>query len=184
MPIRLAILGLDPVQREWLTAVEALRASGDVELVGVGHRAVALARDVADQFSSARPAAFDDLRNLLKETAPQVLLMDRPSNVGIDFLLSCCAEKIGIISLGPPVENLSEAQSLAEALEPRTHLLYVWPRMADSFAYRHCAQADEFVQPIRFAAARWLAASHALARRRPGRLRGGGGGTRPNRRHR
>jgi len=193
MLIRLAILGLDPVQREWLTAVDALRVAGEIDLVGVGHRSLALAKDVADQFQNMtgqqgsllhsgksggrgdRPAAFDDLRLLLKDTAPQVLLMDRPSNVGIDFILACVNQDIGVLSLGPPVENVAEAQALADVLTPRTHLLYVWPRLADAFAFRHCTQAEEFVRPIRFASATWLGMNHALAKTAGAKGAGGGG---------
>jgi predicted dehydrogenase len=164
MPIRLAILGLDPVQHEWLDAVDALREAGEVELVGVGHRSLSLARDVAENFATDRPAAFDDLRLLLKDTAPQVILMDRPSNVGIDFILACATQEIGILSLGPPVENVAEAQELAGALEARTHLLYVWPRLADSFAYRQCMQGEVTLHPIKFASATWLGMNHALAK--------------------
>ena len=110
------------------------------------------------------PPVFDDLRLFLKEAAPQVIVMDRPSNVSIDFLRSCAEQGIGVLSLGPPVENLAEAQVLGEALEARTQLLYIWPRFTDSPAYRRCTQAEEFVRPIRFAAANWIGMNHALAK--------------------
>ncbi|HVT82410.1 MAG TPA: hypothetical protein VHM90_17340 [Phycisphaerae bacterium] len=189
MVLRLAILGLETSQREWLDAVAALRASGEIELVGIGHENLAGGRGIAAMFKGAvagetaearggRPSeggtpsgtpsgdvpAFDDLRQLLKEAAPQVILMDRPSTATIEFLLACAAQEIGILSLGPPVESLAEAQALAEALEARTRLLYVWPRFADAPASAHCAQADEFVRPIRFASATWLGINYALAK--------------------
>jgi predicted dehydrogenase len=164
MPIRLAILGLDPQQREWLAAVDLLRAAGDIDLVAVAHRSQALAKDLADQFATARPPAFDDLRLLIQETAPQILLLDRPSNVGLEFLLTCITQKIGILSLGPPIENVPEAQALADILEPRSHLLYIWPRFAGAFAYQQCVQAEGFIQPIRFASAHWLGMNPALAK--------------------
>jgi hypothetical protein len=110
------------------------------------------------------PAVFDDLRLFLKEAAPQVIVMDRPSNVSVDFLRSCAEQGIGVVSLGPPVENLAEAQALSEVLEAQTQLLYIWPRFTDSPAYRRCTQADEFVRPIKFAAATWMGMNHALAK--------------------
>ncbi|HUO10392.1 MAG TPA: Gfo/Idh/MocA family oxidoreductase [Phycisphaerae bacterium] len=164
MAVRLAILGVDPIQREWLEAVEALALEGRVELAGVGHRTLSLAKDTADFFRGVRAPVFDDLRMMLKEAAPQVILMDRPANATVEFLVACAEQGIGVLSLGPPVENVAEAQALAEALEPKTQLLYIWPRFADSEAYRRCTGADEFVRPIKFAAAAWLGMNYALAK--------------------
>jgi predicted dehydrogenase len=166
MPVRLAILGLDMVQRPWLDALKALGAAGEVQLVAVGHHAGALCRDVAGYFKQPIPV-FDDLRLLLKETAPAAILMDRPPNAPLEFLRTCVSQGIAIFSLGPPVESLAEAQALADMLEPRTHLLHIWPRFVDSPAWRHCAQADEFLRPIRFASASWLGVNHALAKAHP-----------------
>ncbi len=161
---RLAILGLDTFQHDWLAAIAALRATGEIDLVAIGHHSAAAARDVAEIFKPQGPIpAFDDPRRLLQDAAPQVLLMDRPANVALDFLITCAAQGIAILSLGPPVESLAEAQALAAALEPRTHLLYIWPRFADSPAARRCAQADDYLRPIRFASASWLGINHALA---------------------
>jgi predicted dehydrogenase len=101
---------------------------------------------------------------MLKAGAPQVIVMDRPANVTIDFLLACVSQEIAILSLGPPVESFFEAQALAGVLEQRSRLLYIWPRFADAPASRHAAQADDFVRPIRFASASWLGLNHALAR--------------------
>jgi predicted dehydrogenase len=182
MAIRLAILGVDPIQREWLEAVGTLIAEGEIELVGVGHRAVSLAKDTADFFGAMKPAVFDDLRVLLQETGggamPQVILIDRPSNVPVEFLVACAKQGVGLLSLGPPVESVAEAQALAEVLDAKSHLLYIWPRFADSAAYRRCTQADEFVRPIKFAAATWLGMNHALAKAAEGRgAEGREGGT-------
>src|SRR4051812_30861691 len=167
MAVRLAILGLNPLRHEWLTAVEKLRANQELELVAAGHETIAMAKDIADFFESQNVPAYDDLRLLLKETAPQVMLMDRPTNASVEFVLTCASQEIGVFSLGPPVENVVEAHALAEVLEARSRLLYVWPRFADSYAYRHCAQADDFVRPIRFAAATWIGMNHALAKAAP-----------------
>ena len=171
MAVKLAILGLDLIQRDWLEAVAALRAAGEIEVAGVGHSTLALAKDLADALKSpsatgtaTAPAAFDDLRLMLKETTPNVILMDRPSNATLEFLLSCLAQNVAILSLGPPVESFAEAQSLAAAIEPRSHLLYIWPRFADAPASRHFVQADDFVRPFRFASASWMGMNHALAK--------------------
>ncbi len=171
MSLPVAIIGLDPVQRDWLSAAADLRAAGEIEIVSVGHRAPAPARDIADAIGAADPTraappAFDDLRTLLNETAPKVILLDRPTDAPLEFLLSCISQGIGILSLGPPVESFAEAQRLAEALEPRSHLLYIWPHFADAPAFRHCAEADKYVRPIRFVSGRWLGTHHALARGR------------------
>jgi predicted dehydrogenase len=181
MALRLAILGLETAQREWLEAVDALRASGEIELVGIGHESLAGARDVAGVFRDKGEApVFDDLRQLLKDAAPQVILMDRPATATVEFLLACAGQEIGVLSLGPPVETLAEAQALSEALEVRTRLLYVWPRFADAPASAHCAQADEFVRPIRFASATWLGINYALAKAmQSGRLGHGHSATLP-----
>src|SRR4029079_11993397 len=102
------------------------------------HRSIAAAKDIASVLklpggSAAGARAiptYDDLRLLLKDAAPQVILLDRPPNVTIDFLLACVEQNIGILSLGPPVESFAEAQALAAHLSPRSHLLYIWPRFA------------------------------------------------------
>lgn len=170
MAVRVAILGLDTIQREWLDAVGMLRAAGEIELVGVGHESMAGAREAADWFKGAGGGAvpaFDDVRFLLKEGSPNVILMDRPANATLEILLSCVQQEIGIFSLGPPVESVAEAQALAGFLGaegPKTRLLYIWPRFADLPASRHCAQADEFLRPIRFASGTWLGINHALAK--------------------
>jgi predicted dehydrogenase len=168
MAVRLAIVGVDPVQRDWVGAVEELRAAGEIEVVGAGHRTVALARDLADEFSgggeAGRVPAYDDLRLMLNERQPQVVVLDRPENMTLELLLSCASQKIGVISVGPPVETVAEAQALSEVLEARTHLLYVWPRMVGTFGYRQAAGAEDFGRPVRFASATWLGMNHAMAK--------------------
>src|SRR5262249_10161419 len=42
--------------------------------------------------------------------------------------------------------------------------------MADAFAFRHCAQAEEFVKPIRFASASWVGMNHGMARAADGEV--------------
>lgn len=164
MPTRLAIIGLDPLQRQWLDALRTLSLSNEIELTGIFQHTLAAAKDIADTFTPNPPPTFDDLRLFLKETTPQIILLDRPANVSLEFLITCINQNIGLFSLGPPVENLAEAQSLSDALQPKSHLLYIWPRYTDSPAYLRCTQADEFVRPIKFAAATWLGMNHALAK--------------------
>src|SRR5436190_10758006 len=151
MAIRLAILGLDGVQREWLEAVGKLRETGEVELLGVGHESMLAAREAAEWFKGGGMVpAYDDVRLLLREAAPQVILMDRPANATLEFLMSCVQQEIGIFSLGPPVESVAEAQALAGFLNvegARTRLMYIWPRFAAVPAAQQCAQAGEFMRP-------------------------------------
>ena len=164
MALRLAIIGLDPIQQDWIQAVRALADKQQVELVAAGHRSTSPARDLGDALGLPAAATFDDLRKLLLDASPQIILLDRPENAGLDFLTSCITQKIGLFCLGPPVTTVAEAAKLAETLEPKTALLYVWPRLANTPAYRHCAEADQFVKPVRFATAQWFALSHPLAR--------------------
>lgn len=163
MALKLAILGLDTVQRDWTEAVTALAEKGLVQPVAIGHRSQALAKDLAALFPGHLPA-YDDLRKLLLDTTPQMILLDRPENATLDFLAACIAQKIGLFCLGPPVANVAEARALAELLSPRTAQLYVWPRLADTRAFRHCASADQFVRPIKFVQAQWYAFNHVLAK--------------------
>ncbi len=161
MPLRCAIIGLDPVQRDWITALKALTASAAIVPVAAGHRTVAAARDLGDAFDVP---AFDDLRQLLLQHNPQILVLDRPSNADAEFLAACAQQNIGIFSLGPPVHSVAEAHDLGAQLEPRTALLYIYPRLAGTPGYKHCANADEFVKPIRLVVARFFALNHALAK--------------------
>jgi predicted dehydrogenase len=161
MALRCAIIGLDPIQKDWIDALTALTASGEIVPIAAGHRTLAAARDLGDLF---KVPAFDDLRQLLLQHTPQMIVLDRPSNADIEFLMMCAQQKVGIFSLGPPVHTVAEAHDLGSYLEPRTALLYIYPRLAGTPGYKHCAQADEFVKPIRLIVARFFALNHALAK--------------------
>ena len=161
MTLRCAIVGLDPVQKDWIDALRVLAAEGVVQPVAAGHRTLAAARDIADVFDVP---AFDDLRQMVLQSTPQMILLDRPANANLEFLTTCVSQNIGLFSLGPPVHTVAEAQALAAHLAPRTALLYIWPRLAGTRAYQHCAQADEFVKPIRFMMAHFYAFNHPLAK--------------------
>lgn len=141
-----------------------LASAGKLELVAAGHRSAAAARDLGDALGLPATAAYDDLRKLLLDHQPQILLLDRPENVSVEFLTTCLKQQVGIFSLGPPVRSVAEAQILTELLDPKTALLYVWPRLSNTRAYLHCAEADQFVKPVRFAGAQFFALNHALAR--------------------
>ena len=161
MTLRCAIVGLDPVQKDWIDALRVLSAEGIVQPVAAGHRTLSAARDIADLFDVP---AFDDLRQMVLQTTPKMILLDRPANATIELLTSWVGQNIGLFSLGPPVHTVAEAQALAAHLTPRTALLYIWPRLAGTRAYQHCAQADEFVKPIRFMMAQFYAFNHPLAK--------------------
>ena len=161
MSIRLAILGLDPIQRDYLAAVLALAESNLIVPVAVGHRTLALARDTADIL---RVPPFDDMRSLLRESTPQVLLLDRPDNVSADFLAACLEQNLGILSLGPPVKNVAEARTLASVLEDQTHLLYIAPAFIHTPGFAHGTHPDLVARPLRFASADFHAFNHAAAK--------------------
>ena len=77
MSIRLAIVGVDLVQREWLEGGWRWMAEGAVELVGVGHRTLAMAKDTGDFFRGLAVSTFDDLRfGIAEGGAPQVITLD------------------------------------------------------------------------------------------------------------
>ena len=161
MSIRLATVGLDTSHGDWADALRAVAEAGRIEIVGAGHRTPALARDAADRLGVP---PFDDLRKLLTDARPQVIVLDRPEKLALDFVLLCLHTGIGILSLGPPVNSVAEALQVEAELTPRSALLYVWPRLVSTAAYAHCAQADEYVRPLRFIAAQWYAPSAALAK--------------------
>lgn len=161
MPTRVAIIGLDLVQNDWIRALAALSEQGRIQIVAAGHRNAALARDLGD---ALKVPVYDDLRRLLVEAQPQVIVMDRPANANLEFLTGCIDGGMGIFSLGPPVRNVSEARTLADHLDLQTALLYVWPRFASSAAWKHTAEADEYVRPFKFAVAEWYARNHVLAK--------------------
>jgi predicted dehydrogenase len=119
MPLRCAIIGLDPVQRDWITALKALTASAAIVPVAAGHRTVAAARDLGDLFDVP---AFDDLRQLLLQHNPQILVLDRPSNADTEFLAACAQQNIGIFSLGPPVHSVAEAHDLVWRVRRGTNI--------------------------------------------------------------
>ncbi len=161
MSLRVAVIGLDLIQNDWIKALIALREQGRIEIVAAGHRSVAAAKDLGD---ALKVPSFDDLRRLVVETQPKVIVLDRPANANLEFLTGCIDGGIGIFSLGPPVKNVSEARTLADHLDLQTALLYVWPRLASSAAWKHTAEADEYVRPFKFAVAQWYARNHGLAR--------------------
>ena len=86
MALRCAIIGLEPIQKDWMEALGALAADGTIVPVAAGHRTLAAARDIGDVF---KIPAFDDLRQLLPQTTPQIIVLDRPPNATIDFLCTC-----------------------------------------------------------------------------------------------
>lgn len=161
MPTRVAVIGLDPVQNDWIKALAALREQGRIELVAAGHRGVAQAKDLGDML---KIPPYDDLRRMVVETQPQVIVMDRPANANLEFLTGCIDGGIGMFCLGPAVRNVAEARALADHLDLQTALLYTWPRLASSAAWKHTAQADEYVRPFKFAVAQWYARNHVLAK--------------------
>ncbi len=52
MAIRLAIVGLEPIQQDWIAALRTLAAAGDIDLVAAAHRHVGLSREITDALAA------------------------------------------------------------------------------------------------------------------------------------
>ncbi len=161
MPLKCAIIGVSPLQQDLLHATAELAGSGVITVAAAGHDSMALARDLADRFETT---AFDDLRQLLVTTEPDMVIVERQEHVALEFIQRLIADKIGVFSVGPPVISLAEAQTLAAMLEPRTHLLYIWPCTACDALFQAMLSGDQFIRPLRFAVGQWMAPNHAVAR--------------------
>ncbi|MDA8378851.1 MAG: Gfo/Idh/MocA family oxidoreductase [Planctomycetia bacterium] len=161
MAVACAIVGLDLIQKDW---IEALRNAGGTDwfkIVAVGKRNLSEAREVGQMFDVP---FYADLRRMLLETAPQMVLLDRPADMALEFIEACVQQNIAIFSLGPPVKTLEEARRLSILVEPRTHLLYSWPRFSCSWGFGQARQTENFFRGVQFVGGQWSAANHAVAR--------------------
>ncbi len=161
MAVACAIVGLDPIQKDWLEAVQQANGTDWFKVAVVGGRNLSLAREVGQIFDVP---FYADLRRMLLENTPQMVLLDRPSDMPLDFIEACIQQHIGVFSLGPPVHTLEEAHRLSIHLEPKTHLLYAWPRFSESWGFRQARQNEDFFRGVRFFSGNWSAANHAVAR--------------------
>lgn len=161
MTIPAAIVGLEPIQQDWIRALHQAHQDGLIKLVAVGHELMTEARKSGQDFDVP---FYVDLRRMMLETAPRIVLIDRPRQFPLDFIEACLQQEIGVFSLGPPVHTLAEAHRLNLTLPPRTHLLYVWPRMSESWAWRQCAPSDDYLRGGIYLKGCWAGINHAAAR--------------------
>ena len=163
MAVACAIVGLDPVQKDWIEALKQAHGTDWFKIAVVGERNLSLAREVGQIFDVP---FYGDLRRMLLETTPQIVLLDRPSDMSLDFVEACVQQKIAIFSLGPPVQTLEEAHRLSIHLEPKTHLLYTAPQFSGTWGFAQARQTENFFRGVQFLGGHWSAANHAVARAR------------------
>ncbi len=163
MAVACAIVGLDPMQKDWIEALRQAHGTDWFKIVVVGERNLSLAREVGQIFDVP---FYGDLRRMLLETTPQMVLLDRPADMSLDFVEACIQQNIGILSIGPPVQTLEEAHRLSIRLEPKTHLLYTAPRFSGSWGFSQAQQTENFFRGVQFLSGDWSAANHAIARAR------------------
>ncbi len=155
MAVACAIVGLDPIQRDWIEALKQAHETDWFKIAVVGERNLSLAREVGQIFDVP---FYGDLRRMLLETTPQMVLLDRPADMSLDFVEACLQQNIGILSLGPPVQTLEEAHRLSLHLQPKTHLLYTAPQFSGSWGYGQAHQTENFFQAVQFLRGDWSAA--------------------------
>ncbi len=165
MPINCAIVGLEQIQKDWVEAIAQVRDSGKINLVAVAQLQMGSARNLGQRLDAP---FYVDFRRMMLEAAPQMVILDRPRNFPLDFVIACLQQGIGVFSLGPPVQNLAEAQKLSVMLEPISHLLYIWPRMTSSWAMRQCREQEDYLRGVRFLSGQWTGITHSRAREWPG----------------
>ncbi|MGC9260030.1 MAG: Gfo/Idh/MocA family oxidoreductase [Phycisphaerae bacterium] len=156
-----AIVGLDPIQKDWMEALRRASGTDWFEVVAVGERNLSEAREVGQIFDVP---FYADLRRMLLETTPQMVLLDRPADMALEFIEACVQQNIAVFSLGPPVKTLEEAHRLSIHLAPRTHLLYSWPRFSGAWGFGQARQTENFFRGAQFLGGHWSAANHAVAR--------------------
>ncbi|MGC8552713.1 MAG: Gfo/Idh/MocA family oxidoreductase [Phycisphaerae bacterium] len=163
MRLKACLVGLESVQQDWLTAIAQAADIGLIEVTAAGHSSVAEARDLAQHFDAP---FYDDLRRMMLTHSPQIIILDRPPELGLDFIEACLQQQIGILSLGPVVSNLTEARQIAAVLKPKTHLLLNWPLALEGWAFKQCLQTQEYFLDVSLLTAGFFAINHAIAKSR------------------
>ncbi len=161
MSINCAIVGLEQIQKDWVDAIAQARDAGKINIVAVAQLQMGSARNLGQRLDAP---FYVDFRRMMLEATPQIVILDRPRNFSLDFIIACIQQEIGIFSLGPPVQNLNEARKLSLMLEPVTPLLYIWPRMTSSWAMRQCRNSEDYLSGLRFLAGNWTGITHSRAR--------------------
>ncbi|NNM86626.1 MAG: Gfo/Idh/MocA family oxidoreductase [Phycisphaerales bacterium] len=157
------LVGLESVQQDWLKAIARAVQDGLIEVTAVGHSSVAEARDLAEHFNAP---FYDDLRRMMLTHPPQIIILDRTPELGLDFIEACLQQQIAILSLGPVVGNLTEARQIAAILPPKSHLLLNWPLTLEGWAFKQCLQRQEYFLDVSLLTGSFFAVNHALAKSR------------------
>lgn len=161
MAVKCAVMCLQSVEKSWIAALDQAQRQGIIQIVAAHHINIDQARELAVPLDAP---FYDDERRMMIETSPQMLVIDRPEQLRLDFLESCIRQQIGILSLGPPIGTIDEAQRLAKILEPTTQLLHIVPNFGNTWAFHQSIQTEDFFRSISFIDARWYAPNHAAAR--------------------
>ncbi|HTV46964.1 MAG TPA: Gfo/Idh/MocA family oxidoreductase [Phycisphaerae bacterium] len=161
MALQCVVLGMELIQQDWIDAIKQAQNAGVINVVAVGQRNISAARELGEVFEAP---FYSDLRRMMLETTPQILIMDRPREMPLDFIEACVHQGIGIFSLGPPVQSLSDAHKLNMLIEPRTHMLYIWPRMSRSWAFLQASQTESYLHGPHFISGLWAGLNHAMAK--------------------
>ena len=163
MAVACAIVGLDPIQKDWIQALKQANDTDWFKIAVVGERNLSLAREIGQLFDVP---FYADLRRMLLESHTQMVLLDRPADMPLDFIEACVQQNIAIFCLGPPVQTLEEAHRLSLRLNPKTHLLYMSPQFSASWGFAQAQQTDNAFRGVQFLSGNWSAANHAVARAR------------------
>ncbi len=158
-----AIVGLDINASQWVEAIGAAVKSGVIEVVATGQPFLNQARESGTLFDVP---FYADMRRMLLETSPRIAIVDRSARISLDFIEALLNQGIGVFSIGPPIHSLNEAHRIAQILEPVSHLLYIWPRMSQSWAMRQCLQTGGFLKSPRFISAQFHAPGLMMNRKR------------------
>jgi predicted dehydrogenase len=159
--IQCAVLGLELIQQDWIEAINQANRMDIIKVVAASQRSVSSSRELGETLGVP---FYSDLRRLMLETTPQMLIIDRPREMPLDFIEACLQQGIGIFSLGPPVQTLSDAHKLNVLLEPRTHLLYIWPRMSNSWGFTQAGQTESYMRAPHFISGLWAGVNYGTAK--------------------
>ncbi|MGC8559269.1 MAG: Gfo/Idh/MocA family oxidoreductase [Phycisphaerae bacterium] len=162
MGIPCAIVGIDINASQWVDAISMAVKGGVIDLVATGQPFLNQARETGTIFDVP---FYADLRRMLLETSPRIVIVDRSARISLDFIEALLSQGIGVFCIGPPVTSLTEAHRIAHILEPTTHLLYVWPKMTQSWAMRQSMQSNNLLKGPKFISAAFHAPGLMMGRK-------------------
>jgi len=109
-PLRGVVIGLDGFGRR---ALEAIAASGSVELVGVADRDHSAAEHAASPFNTA---FYSDFRSCLAETKPTLVCLDVSPKAAGELIPACAKRGIHVWKSVPLARNLEDAVSMVRTM--------------------------------------------------------------------